>query len=583
MKFTHNKKIEIPSDAEKMLRRIISIWASKIPHHDYANLGGQINIRDIVFCPSYEIGILTQFYSVNEYYSKRAYKGETLNANKPQIIDSQIPFGKFVNKETSYMVPGTEVLYSCSKCKGIGTNQCKTCNGHGELICNPCKGKIKCSHCDQNGDMPCSSCNGSGRIKCTYCNGDCYVWSYESRTEWDYRSQKNITIAGNVKKPCKNCDRTGKVRCRSVFCYYGKTRCGYCSGRAYNPCGYCSSKGKLQCGECHGDGRVKCTSCQGSGKEVHFKGRTRRWYNQNISQIAVNPICNRSKYPNFNLLPKFYRKIIYSELFRRSDIDLFNSEPSHFRQAFENVITKSFKPIKNASDSYTQLLHQKIICSMISMYRIEYTFEEKEYTMLVLDEDESVYEEFGPIENKRLDFKKEGLQLLKLKNYGKGMTLLKRSFDMDPDDFDNNLIGYINKAESKIKSSYLIGSFIGSFIWTYIIALLFLSNRIKIDALCGHESSEYLPQELFFIGLTYFSIVLLIHHLFNKNRLSKWFFNKYSNRVNPELFRMVLGALSCLPSLILLSIIIALTHQIGLIEWVALSLRTLYDLVISLF
>lgn len=569
MKLVEQKSIAIPSEEEKKLRKIISDWAETIPHHPYQDFGQQIIITDITYCPSYEIEVYTQYFSENDFSMVRPFRGETLNYQSP-INFKQIAVGKFLKDVSSYVIPGTEELAKCSKCNGRGDNECSYCYGKGESQCSSCSGKgIKnCSYCYGNGKTNCYGCSGTGKTNCGYCFGRGVTTSYKSKSVYNYQTGQYITVSGNVDERCWNCSGSGKVKCSNYNCRSGQVECSTCYGKGMVKCSTCSARGKITCSNCSGKGRVVCNGCEGSGKVVYYMQKTRKWDYELIRKPVLNPTHVKEKYPNFKLLSKFSRQPIYSKVYETPTKTIFDNEPNYFNEPYKLAVGQSYKPKKVNIGKNGIVLHQKVDCLNIPSFDISYIFDNIPYSLLVVDKDKVVYEEFGPIEEIRLNLKEKGKKYFSSKNFGKGKMLLGKAFDMDPDDFDDDLTQLLNKAENKIKSSYSVGAFIGSFIWGYLITLLFASNITKIEKSLGSSTSFTTTQELIITGIGFYVSLIIICNIINyftvSNRLNK----KFGDKVKPEFFRILIGVGSSLPTIIISAIIAFLTYKLGLAEFI---------------
>ncbi|MBI1223737.1 MAG: hypothetical protein GC192_00755 [Bacteroidetes bacterium] len=571
MKLVEQKNIPIPSEEEKKLRKIISDWAETIPHHPYQDFGQQIIITDITYCPSYEIELYTQYFSENDFSMVRPFRGETLNYQKTPNFN-QIAVGKFLKDVSSYVIPGTEKLETCSGCYGRGDNECSYCYGKGENQCSSCSGKgIKnCSYCYGNGKTNCYNCNGTGKTYCYSCSGRGVTTSTEFKSVYNYQTSQYVNVWVDVNKRCYTCGGSGKNTCSNYNCKSGQVECSTCYGKGMVKCSNCSARGKITCSNCSGRGRVTCNGCEGSGKVVYYMQKTRKWDYELICSPVLNPTHVKKKYPNFKLLSKFSRQSVYSKVYESPTKTVFDKEPNYFNEPYKTAVSQSYKPQKVNIDKNGIILHQKVDCLNIPTYDVSYIFDNVQYSLLVVNKDKVVFEEFGPIEVIRLNLKEKGKKHLSSKNFGKGKMLLNKAFDMDPDDFDEDLTQLLKKAESKIKSSYSVGAFIGSFIWGYLITLLFVSNLTEIEKLIGRATNFSNIQELIIIGIGYFVSVVMFCNIINF-----WFFTisdrlykKFGDNVKPELLRILLGIGGSLLTIIISAIIAFLTYKIGLAEFI---------------
>lgn len=578
MKLVEQKSITIPSEEEKKLRKIISDWAETIPHHPYQDFGQQIIVTDITYCPSYEIDLYTQYFSENDFSMVRPFRGETLNYQKP-INFQQIAVGKFLKDTSSHIIQGTEKLAECSKCYSKGDIECSSCYGKGEKQCGSCSGKgiTKCTSCYGNGEVNCSYCGGAGSKSCWQCSGLGTKYTSGTKSEYNWQSGKYVTVNYSGTVRCNNCGGSGKLKCDNYSCRRGRVDCTWCNSKGMVKCSTCSAMGKLTCSNCKGRGRVVCGNCEGSGKIVCYKQKRRKWDYKLIRTSILNPTHTKEKYPNFKLLSKFSRQPIYSKVFETPTKTIFDKEPRYFSEPYKSAVSQSYKPQKVNIGKNGIILHQKVDCLNIPSFDVSYIFDNSPYSLLVVDKDKIVYEEFGPIEEIRLNLKEKGKKYFSSKNFGKGKMLLNKAFDMDPDDFDDDLTQLLKKAENKIKSSYSVGAFIGSFIWGYLITLLFASNVTKIEKLLGSSTSFATTQELIITGIGFYVSVIIICNIINSFTISNRLNKKFGDKIKPEFFRILIGVGSSLPTIIISAIIAFLTYKLGLAEFIGELIWSIAD------
>ncbi|XP_077981874.1 protein SSUH2 homolog [Glandiceps talaboti] len=139
----------------------------------YGNHAAQeMNINRTV--PSYAFHYkLTSFVEQRELMKIfQPYEGETIDRsrNSPGIWEIPvIPTQVFSEEEKTVVVPNSNEIKTCHKCRGTGKTEgftCVKCNGSKRTMCKGCHG---CGMLD--GNRPCVRCLGKGTKKCLTCGG----------------------------------------------------------------------------------------------------------------------------------------------------------------------------------------------------------------------------------------------------------------------------------------------------------------------------------------------------------------------------------------------------------------------------
>lgn len=215
--------------------------------------------------------------------------------------------------------------------------------------CNP---KQKCSKCNASGR--CSNCNGSGDKSCSSCSG----------------TGKKEQRDGNY--------ANGKPKYKKVACYS-------CDGRGRKACTSCHGSGK--CYRCEGSGQVTCSRCDGTSFYQSYNA-----YSEQFIPITSN--FHYSEYEDVNnLIPTTKNKIVFNddliEWQNQSNILFDNKETAIRVNKHSKQFINALKELAGLSSNQKfGRIHVEIETVPITV--IDYSFEDKEYQIIIVGEDNIV-------------------------------------------------------------------------------------------------------------------------------------------------------------------------------------------------
>lgn len=553
--------ISIPSEKESELRGVVSEWSNKIPHHPYQNLGHHIKMKGIVFCPAYKINVFAQYYSHSFLKGERPYKGESLN-NYTDDEAAQISLGRYTSQEIQLVVNGSERVDKCYTCKGHGETICEDCDGEKIKQCTTCRGlkTVNCSYCQGSGEENCNYCTGRGYQDCSYCSGNgykscnvCCGAGYINKTEsvYDYNLGQYVTV--HISGKCPNCNygklectnwgcNDGKVKCSNYSCRRGKVTCSNYSCRSGKvTCSDCGGNGYKTCRTCSGEGTVTCKTCKGYKRLVFYDVKLRKWDYGVWQGFVFHPNHHVQKFPKFRLIDKLAETKLYDKNFVALNGNEFEKEPAYFQKIYvKTLLNCSHKGLKVDSNNTLTSLFQGVTINMVKIYIIDYHFNTTDYALAIAGNNQSIYEELGPIIQLKENLKTTGKFAFYNKKFGDSYENLLKAQEMDPDSYDNELKAIFAKARLKIRSSYWVGAFVGTFVWAYIFTLLFadafFENRLLRKFIRFESNTDWLNRTVSFyvlvIVLSFSFWALIRERVFN-----------FFKVVKPERKRMFIGFL----------------------------------------
>jgi len=320
-----------------------------------------------------------------------------------------------------------------------------------------------------------------------------------------------------------------------------------------------------------------CKVCEGSGRVVFYEQKVRKW-DYNITKGEVyHPKLHCSKFPKFKINDNLKRFKEDEHLTDNLSGNFYVSEPDYFQSIYTNIFERSFRPEKVNIDNNGKILFQKVKTNSIPAFLLNYEFEGENYSLLVFEKNNTVYEENGPIEKVKSEIKSKGKQYFKRKNFGASIKQLNKAKEMDPGGFDIDLSSIFNKVEKKIRSSYWVGSFIGLFFFGYLLLMTYLSGFHDENSLNSWIKSKQISKEFIFGSATGFFLLYLLIALPIVSFQNKYLYTHYGIKINPELLRFVVGFFCASFVSVIATIIVFLIHKLGVIEPIGTFVNSFFE------
>lgn len=488
-----NKIVNLGNNAEvKKIKDIVNNWSKSIPYNPHKNFGDIININEIKYFPIYKIALsaiidyrkLFLDYKPNSDNSRNPLKRILRNEESVWEIESPYydnnqnifknEFTSDINKTNAkYTLPASYNILSCSTCRGMGKLNCSLCRKSGYVLCSRCT----------NGYLRCSSCDGS-------------------RNERDYNNRAII---------CRRCNGSGTEMC-------------------YN----CNGSGKIVCSNCNGYGEITCNTCAGFKELVHFQGfhSIIEVFHEfkSIFSKEIPDVLSVDKKRIFNLLNgkgKLLDDYIVEDDgdFDVEKINIFAEKES--KQKITDLIqtSKTLKSFGEYRKNY-KFVKQQIMFEEFETYKINYTFESKNYELWIFGD--SVWRKESPIDNlidSDIAIAKQNMKSLK---FDETIEIGQKVLSMNT--YKSDVEALVHKARKLSKIECYLGSFLGSLIPVYYgwekfsnaeyinlqageINLMFLSIFVTISMGSGYLFSRIF-EDKFKIGRKRFLFPLITNILF---------------------------------------------------------------------
>lgn len=390
-----------------IIRKIITNWANNIEGHPYKNLGDFIEIKTLNEFPNYWLRLQTLYetrtldrsyklFNKGVKIPQKALSMQEAEANLWEYPLKQIL--SFEEDKVYYEIPETQEIKMCDRCDGTGRKKCGECDGTGWIKCDKCEG----------GWVECYKCMGKGRIS-----------EYSSVTqEYQYRS------------------------------------CPTCGGRGWIPCNYCDGKGKNKCSSCIGDGYVKCSECYGQGKVISYIKVVGEYKVSPSETIVWNPAISQKDKEIFSAdLTKNINNYLEPQEIVIGEAKEFDSDdikaPTY--PGLDIDIKQLIDKAKNKKTKNTRIIKQKLIGKKIYCVKLEYKFNNKDYSLWIIGRGRKIYYSNTPID----DFAKlsynEAVTLVENKDYDKALQKLEETiYKIYQKDKENKLFKESKKLEAEI-------------------------------------------------------------------------------------------------------------------------------------
>lgn len=416
-------------ETRQKVRRIISEWLERVPHHNVDGFGEEIVFKSIRLKPAYEFMIRSQYDKRELVHQTAPYIGEEIAPRKYDTPD-QIEIWKypceepddFVESMGIYHVDGSDYVQTCYDCNGRGKNDCRRCNTHTYIVCTSCGGQPR---------KTCPTCGGS-RVQNTSC--------YHCSGGYHYGANGNKTR-------CSHCGGTGRKQ----------ERCSTCGGSGIKTCSTCRGSGKIECPTCNGKGYTICSLCEGKGElrsyyEIHQELR-----HDTLSDIYFSTDL-KEKFPLFTVDTEAegLREVlnVSDTYYNVDEFDL----PESIREKLADLLQQT-KDERGAQEAFHQ---QQVTAWRYDMYEVDYEWNDGYQTMLVDESTGMVYDPEGPVYNRINELNEQAQELAEAKKYSKAIKLNSKAAEMDIAGYLTHVDELQDELGDKIMGSYRIGAWMAN-------------------------------------------------------------------------------------------------------------------------
>lgn len=430
----------------KSLLEEVDSWAKEMEDYGIDNFAETMNVKGLLYRPSYIIRTSSRFESRGLTERTLPYKGEKIGERKYYSLNDVDAWGLDVGKVDSFEewsktfnITGSEWVEECVTCRGKGKTACSTCDG---------KGKESCSSCSGTGKKHCPSCSGKGKTSCSSCSGRGYRVKQEIQTYYDTMDQANRQKMTDVKVHCSSCGGSGRKKC------------SHCGGSGKVNCSVCGGVGTQTCRRCGGSGITTCSSCKGSGKQLRLIQLHQGSHvtNQKVKGIQYQ-IFN--DFPDFN----FNTDLIMGSLVREFNGDKLPDdllEDSHIDALYRDHITDTLEVPATIPGGHEYLMRgQWAGIYQLECYDLAYQYEGQDYRLLLYFNDEGksfIYapeSPFAELRDSYLELAEESLAKGKLDDaYGNYLCAL----DLEGDEKSEKLLDIEEQLEKRYTWSYRLNN-----------------------------------------------------------------------------------------------------------------------------
>ena len=448
------------------LKSKINDWSNSLPHHPYKNFGDKIEVKSLLYTPTYPIVMTTQYEkrTKNEefipYDNRKIPKRKYWKLDDIKVWDWTLEsISEFLDKDYDFYATGSQYIEDCHRCNASGYINCIQCHGDRHITCPECvrTGKITCSSCSGTGKEQCTKCKGRGHIEyentCSTCGGSCVI----QRTPTERAS-------------CSNCGGTGRKRTSQ--------QCSSCHGTGRKTCNNCGGSGKVTCPQCGGNGVVTCPKCHGSGKNTcpTCNGQKQLMHYINIKQsFTTNKDVKAMLHDTvFDSFPEFkenwddYESEVIFE--KQQDKILIEDLPEDtgFNTVFEEFITNADSLV----DESEKILFQNIQILKIKTWTLNYSFKGKEYTFAFHSSNQTLIPGNNPISEYSAKMINKGTSSAKSRSYVKAYKLMNKSQDLDVYEQKTTVQHNLSILRDKIAEPYFLGAKLGGLLAALIFGFI---------------------------------------------------------------------------------------------------------------
>jgi len=432
-KYIYEKDVSYDEQLIAILRQKINEWGNNIPHHDFYNLGDQIEVLSLWYKPSYPIRFSSQFETRVKGKSFHPYKNESipqrkydsLNDFEAWDIDHLPEVNQFENNEGKFYVQGSQYVTQCHTCSGRGVVTCPKCKGQKKTICPNCRG---------TGRDTCEKCNGKGETVCKYCEGaGGFDRQYKNSSGDWYTTRENCACNGRGAWTCNICKGNGKIDCNG-----------------------CKGSGKVTCTKCKGKGVTQCQTCQGKRELLHYFYIHRKLgYTDYESCISHGDVYNH--FPEYNENYQNYKsEDIYvdnQQSITKEDVP----DCEHLIEYVNEYIVKA----RNDAGNWDYQHFQQLSISCINTWELKYRFNGKDYVMLFAGSNYEVVPGLSPVSEVTCQQWNNAVSLTKKYSYLKAYNTLLVAAEMNVHELKEQVSTARKKILKKINDAYFFGSIAG--------------------------------------------------------------------------------------------------------------------------
>jgi antitoxin component YwqK of YwqJK toxin-antitoxin module len=367
------------------LRKRLTAFADKIPHHEIKNLGETITVVVARRLPVYSIEWTVLFERREAAERQRPNDGTGAVPRRgfdPHTYDvwaQQLPHPTgFESKTEEVPLEGTQRVRKCGQCAAEGAVTCDGCGGQQQ---------VSCPNCNGSGVQACGGCLGTGRT----------LESYTERRQQHCRGPILAGVPSHCNggfdkhgRVCSNCNGTGIE-------WYNHTGmrqapCPACGAGGRVRCGSCNAAGVVTCPRCQGNGRLTCPTCSGDGQVVHYLAAIRSFEPHSASLVVPAKECPKRCVEALDARADFEQVLQTANLEGELAPDLGDGM-EHLSGDVRDVQMKVRAGVKAEG----RLAGERLRIGRASVYRLDYSLDGKAFTAWFAGDDGPVHAPVNPL------------------------------------------------------------------------------------------------------------------------------------------------------------------------------------------
>lgn len=550
------------------LKKALNAWSNSIKNHNFQNLGDQSNISTIVYKPAYIVDLLTRYEKRILAHTQVSFKGQTVE--EQTITDlAQVKRwdykltrdGDDLYKVQYWSIPGSKKVITCPECSGKKKVKCPDCN-HGKVVCH---------HCNGVGKFSCTSCNGKGYHICSNCSGVGYTTTSRTKTRKKYTSYaeaRDESYTEYTKHPCKSCEGKGHLPCKT------------CNSKGVVSCTTCNGSGKLVCNTCGGSAQITCPTCSGTGQVLKYiqLGHSYDDVDRKRSKLYESLVKN---FPKLSELSKTFEGDKIFEENENSFPENYLSNYPYISEDYNSLYKESLRVVKESNDSII-VDQQLLLVNEISVYEISYSYNQKNYSILICGSDRIVYAPISPISEFSDSLLKKAKKSYNLKQFSKSLDLLEKCISMNQENVTEAIYELKEKAIKHINRDYKVGSIIGLVLSISLYTLIINALSSEIYFILPRVTKFYhrivtLPKVVPWMLTAIFAIIMI----WFKSKNSKYTIDKYGIKIKSSLFRLSASVINYLIFAVFVGIVLYLINSTGLLNPIALIIGFVFEIFLA--
>ncbi len=569
MKLLTNGK-DVFQDQKKVLdlRKAINTWINGIKNHNLENLGDKIEISSAYYKPSYCVGLITRYEKRILNFTQEPFTNQTVSKRVITSISQVNRWDYELTKTTEnipkpkiWKIPGSEEVTTCPKCSGKKQIKCPDCSN----------GRITCHICNGSGRLVCSSCNGKGYHRCSSCGGKGYTESHSTKTRTKYSSygeMRQESYTETTKRNCKSCNGKGNHPCRS------------CGTTGYVRCRNCNGAGTVKCSTCHGFSQIICPVCSGVGQIIKYIQLEHSFEDKYHKYCKTYDSLNHS-FPKLTELSKGASGFSLLHENKSSFQEKYLSNFPYIAQEYDKLHYETIQIVQESNNSI-KINKQQLQVFEIPVYEVSYSYEEKNYTLLVYGGKQKIYAPISPLSKFADSVLKNAKRFYKTKQYSKSLEQLNKNITLNQENITKEVSDLKNKIVKHIHRDYKVGSVIGLIasigLFTALVNLLSEHFYFIIPRVAKfYDEIITLPKVLPWVMAAIYAIFMI--WFISKN--SNYTIEKYGIKIKSSLFRKIVSIVNFLIFGLGISILIFLINSTGLLIPIASVAGYFFDKLIQ--